>query len=30
MANPFVHVELMTNDVNWPKEFFGKLFKLEA
>jgi uncharacterized protein len=31
MTNPFVHVELMTNDVNRAKEFFGKLFnwKLE-
>jgi len=27
MANPFVHVELMTSDVNKAKEFFGKLFK---
>jgi predicted enzyme related to lactoylglutathione lyase len=26
MANPFVHVELMTNDVGTAKEFFGKLF----
>src|SRR5262249_26844095 len=31
MANPFVHVELMTNDVDRAKEFLGKLFawKLE-
>ena len=31
MANPFVHVELMTNDVGRAKKFFGKLFnwKLE-
>jgi len=26
MANPFVHVELMTNDVGRAKKFFGKLF----
>jgi uncharacterized protein len=26
MGNPFVHVELMTNDVGTAKEFFGKLF----
>ena len=31
MANPFVHVELMTTDVGRAKEFFGKLlnWKLE-
>jgi uncharacterized protein len=31
MGNPFVHVELMTNDVGKAKSFFGKLFdwKLE-
>jgi predicted enzyme related to lactoylglutathione lyase len=31
MANPFVHMELMTTDVGRAKEFFGKLFdwKLE-
>ena len=31
MGNPFVHVELMSNDVGKAKEFFGKLFdwKLE-
>ena len=31
MANPFVHVELMTTDVDKAKEFYGKLFawKLE-
>lgn len=31
MANPFVHVELMTTDVGKAKEFYGKLFawKLE-
>lgn len=31
MANPFVHVELMTTDVAKAKDFFGKLFdwKLE-
>jgi predicted enzyme related to lactoylglutathione lyase len=31
MGNPFVHVELMTNDVGKAKTFFGKLFdwKLE-
>src|SRR5262245_49553034 len=31
MANPFVHVELMTTDVAKSKEFYGKLFdwKLE-
>jgi predicted enzyme related to lactoylglutathione lyase len=27
MGNPFVHVELMTNDVRKAKEFYGKLFK---
>ena len=26
MANPFVHVELMSTDVNRSKEFYGKLF----
>ena len=26
MANPFVHVELMSTDVNKSKEFYGKLF----
>ncbi len=26
MANPFVHVELATTDVNKAKEFYGKLF----
>ena len=26
MANPFVHVELMTTDVGKAKEFYGKLF----
>jgi predicted enzyme related to lactoylglutathione lyase len=31
MANPFVHVELNTTDVNKAKAFYGKLFdwKLE-
>ena len=31
MGNPFVHVELMSNDVGKAKSFFGKLFdwKLE-
>lgn len=31
MANPFVHVELLTNDVSKAKDFYGKLFdwKLE-
>ena len=29
MGNPFVHVELMTNDVRKAKEFYGKLFKWE-
>ena len=29
MGNPFVHVELMTNDVQKAKEFYGKLFKWE-
>ena len=31
MANPFVHVELMTTDVGKAKSFYGKLFdwKLE-
>jgi predicted enzyme related to lactoylglutathione lyase len=31
MANPFVHVELMTNDVEAAKKFYGSLFdwKLE-
>ena len=31
MANPFVHVELMANDVGKAKSFYGKLFdwKLE-
>ena len=31
MANPFVHVELMTNDVEAAKSFYGRLFdwKLE-
>ena len=31
MGNPFVHVELMSNDVGKAKLFFGKLFdwKLE-
>lgn len=31
MANPFVHVELMSNDLNKSKEFYGQLFdwKLE-
>lgn len=31
MANPFVHVELMTTDVAKAKDFYGKLFdwKLE-
>jgi predicted enzyme related to lactoylglutathione lyase len=31
MPNPFVHVELQTNDVGKAKEFYGKLFdwKLE-
>ena len=31
MANPFVHVELATNDLGKAKEFYGKLFdwKLE-
>ncbi|MGZ3497946.1 MAG: VOC family protein [Vulcanimicrobiaceae bacterium] len=31
MANPFVHVELSTNDVAKAKDFYGKLFdwKLE-
>ncbi len=31
MANPFVHVELMTTDLDRAKDFFGKLFgwKLE-
>ena len=31
MANPFVHVELMSNDVGKAKTFYGKLFdwKLE-
>jgi uncharacterized protein len=26
MANPFVHVELMSNDVGKAKTFYGKLF----
>jgi uncharacterized protein len=26
MGNPFVHVELMSNDVDKAKTFFGKLF----
>lgn len=26
MGNPFVHVELMTNDVGKAKAFYGKLF----
>jgi hypothetical protein len=26
MANPFVHVELHTTDVNKAKDFYGKLF----
>jgi uncharacterized protein len=26
MPNPFVHVELMSTDVNRSKEFYGKLF----
>ncbi len=26
MANPFVHVELTSTDVNRSKEFYGKLF----
>ncbi len=26
MANPFVHVELNTNDVDKAKDFYGKLF----
>src|SRR5271166_3573297 len=26
MANPFVHVELNTTDVNKAKDFYGKLF----
>jgi uncharacterized protein len=26
MGNPFVHVELMTNDVSKAKSFYGKLF----
>lgn len=26
MANPFVHVELLTNDVAKAKDFYGKLF----
>lgn len=26
MANPFVHVELQTEDVSKAKEFYGKLF----
>jgi len=26
MGNPFVHVELMSNDVGKAKSFFGKLF----
>ena len=31
MANPFVHIELQTNDLAKAKEFYGKLFdwKLE-
>lgn len=31
MGNPFVHVELVTGDVNRAKDFYGKLFdwKLE-
>jgi predicted enzyme related to lactoylglutathione lyase len=31
MANPFVHVELQTNDLRKAKEFYGRLFdwKLE-
>jgi uncharacterized protein len=31
MANPFVHAELMTTDINKSKNFYGKLFdwKLE-
>jgi predicted enzyme related to lactoylglutathione lyase len=29
MANPFVHVELMTNDVEKAKAFYGKLFDWE-
>jgi predicted enzyme related to lactoylglutathione lyase len=31
MGNPFVHVELVTGDVNKAKDFYGKLFdwKLE-
>jgi uncharacterized protein len=27
MANPFVHVELSTTDVNKAKTFYGKLFE---
>src|SRR2546430_7502451 len=27
MANPFVHVELTTDDLGKAKEFYGKLFK---
>ena len=26
MSNPFVHVELMSNDVGNAKSFYGKLF----
>lgn len=26
MSNPFVHIELMTNDVDSAKSFFGQLF----
>lgn len=26
MSNPFVHVELMANDVGKAKSFYGKLF----
>jgi uncharacterized protein len=26
MANPFVHVELLTGDIKRAKEFYGKLF----
>jgi len=27
MANPFVHIELTTDDLGKAKEFYGKLFK---
>jgi len=29
VGNPFVHVELATNDVKKAKDFYGKLFKWE-